>query len=74
MKPKPVNIYRYKFHLCPTLLGCQESNPGLSALCPTTLPHGYQNFNDYNFLIFKIFQWLLAWLIDNLHSPTKNTH
>ena len=40
MKPKLVNIY--KFHLCPTLLRRRESNPGLSALCPTTLyPLGY---------------------------------
>ena len=35
MKPKLVNIY--KFHLCATLLRRRESNPGLSALCPTTL-------------------------------------
>ena len=35
MKPKLVNIY--KFRLCPTLLRRRESNPGLSALCPTTM-------------------------------------
>ena len=41
MKPKLVNIY--KFHLCPTLLRRRESNPGLSALWPTTLPTWLSN-------------------------------
>ena len=45
MKPKLVNIY--KFHLCPILLRRRESNRGLSALCPTTLP----TYPHYPYLI-----------------------
>ena len=65
MKPKLVNIY--KFHLCRTLLRRRESNPGLSALCPTTLPTWLSNPPYY----------ILPWKADTLRglgSAVSYTH